>query len=1031
VITNVPLREQAFFRSITPHVVDFRARDGAQRPIELPQLYHDWSLMLAHFPASAAAVKRFLPEGFGLEPVTVAPGIGLVTLAGFDYRRPQTLQPYGEVGVMFPVRYRPLLSLPAVPLFRPEWFNDLGFYIWQLPVTTQEACDAGRLFWNFPKTVGRIEFTEVGGRVRCTWWKDDMHVLTLDVRTARTTLQLRNFLAYSVMAGRVQQTLVQTLGEYDESRFGFDASFALGDHPIAQEMRQLGMVEIPIGRLYSPSAKGVLPFPSAVPFTSVPAVLQAPRALRSMVARAIPKSTPSRVAILGGGVAGLSAAHELAERGFRVTVYEREEIYGGKARSFGAKNSAHRSRPALPAEHGFRFFPGFYKHLPHTMARIPCRPGGTVADNLVVATRLTVELVGDANLIFPARLPVSLGDVRVLATAASLLQQRTGCSAEEIAYYIERVWQLLTSCKERRFDEYEQIPWWEYIGAAAPGRSDAYRRLASTTRALVAADPKTSSTRTVGSVLLQLLFDFATPGGSVDRVLNGPTNEVWIDPWVAHLETLGVEFKHGTIERIELDASGRVASVLVGNETVRADYYVAAVPVERMAKIIERSPDLVAADPGLANVIDLSHDVDTMAGIQFYFKEALPFEGGHILHLDSEWALTSLAQAQFWARDLAGYGDGTVRDILSVDISNFYEPGNGGKGKSAEKSSRAEIETEVWRQLQESLPILKGLRYAMKSLDPAISDRPGPDRNREPLLVNKIKRWHLRPQATTAIPNLFLASDYVQTFTDLATMEGANEAARRAVNGILEASRSPATPCEIWDLHEPALLAPWRWIDRIRYRLGMPWNSDFPLALRGLEFGLTLVNSVATTLGVGVSREVAPAGDTTVSAEAQKGIGDVLEDLFEDLKRGDRAAIRRLFARYAVITLGLEHGPVDQFLPAFTRKVDVTVQAIPRLYQLGGRVHVVLAVRLSDPDAAPGGPSLEGHVHVVMVRQRGGQSRRRGGGWAIASLRYRRAGEPARIETPPGWRSPDRRHGRPHALPIAPRPSAASRVHPE
>ena len=38
----------------------------------------------------------------------------------------------------------------------------------------------------------------------------------------------------------------------------------------------------------------------------------------------------------------------------------------------------------------------------------------------------------------------------------------------------------------------------------------------------------------------------------------------------------------------------------------------------------------------------------------------------------------------------------------------------------------------------------------------------------------------------TAIPNLFLASDYVQTFTDLATMEGANEAARRAVNGILE-----------------------------------------------------------------------------------------------------------------------------------------------------------------------------------------------------------------------------------------------------
>jgi uncharacterized protein with NAD-binding domain and iron-sulfur cluster len=29
-----------------------------------------------------------------------------------------------------------------------------------------------------------------------------------------------------------------------------------------------------------------------------------------------------RVAVLGGGVAGLSAAHELAERGFQVDVYE-------------------------------------------------------------------------------------------------------------------------------------------------------------------------------------------------------------------------------------------------------------------------------------------------------------------------------------------------------------------------------------------------------------------------------------------------------------------------------------------------------------------------------------------------------------------------------------------------------------------------------------------------------------------------------------------------------------------------------------
>ena len=42
---------------------------------------------------------------------------------------------------------------------------------------------------------------------------------------------------------------------------------------------------------------------------------------------------PNRVIVLGGGVAGMSAAHELIERGFEVVVLERGQLAGGKARS--------------------------------------------------------------------------------------------------------------------------------------------------------------------------------------------------------------------------------------------------------------------------------------------------------------------------------------------------------------------------------------------------------------------------------------------------------------------------------------------------------------------------------------------------------------------------------------------------------------------------------------------------------------------------------------------------------------------------
>ena len=108
-------------------------------------------------------------------------------------------------------------------------------------------------------------------------------------------------------------------------------------------------------------------------------------------------------------------------------------------------------------------------------------------------------------------------------------------------------------------------------------------------------------------------------------------------------------------------------------------------------------------------------------------------------------------------------------------------------------------------------------------------------KNREPLLVNLINTWHLRPKAHTAIANLFLASDYVQTYTDLATMEGANEAARRATNAIIDAAGLAIAPCELWQLHEPNLLVPFRAYDLVRYELGLKWQPPLGIGAEGLD----------------------------------------------------------------------------------------------------------------------------------------------------------------------------------------------------
>jgi len=94
--------------------------------------------------------------------------------------------------------------------------------------------------------------------------------------------------------------------------------------------------------------------------------------------------------------------------------------------------------------------------------------------------------------------------------------------------------------------------------------------------------------------------------------------------------------------------------------------------------------------------------------------------------------------------------------------------------------------------------------------------------NHEPLLINTAGSWAHRPDATTRIWNLFLAADYVRTNTDIATMESANEAARRAVNGIIDASGAAVERCAIWELEEPTVFKPLQMIDRLRFRRGQP-----------------------------------------------------------------------------------------------------------------------------------------------------------------------------------------------------------------
>ncbi len=415
----------------------------------------------------------------------------------------------------------------------------------------------------------------------------------------------------------------------------------------------------------------------------------------------------------------------------------------------------------------------------------------------------------------------------------------SGVPPQELAYFSSRVMVFLTSSDERRFGQWENVSWWDFI--KAEGKSDEYKKVLARglTRTVVAAKERKASTRTIGNMAEAFIYTFMGRGndGAADRVLNAPTNEAWIDPWVKLLRRKGVRFHVGqVVEALDVQ-HGRIAHARTRDRHGRrhwidADWFVSAMPAERARRLWSR--EVLRVDPHLKLMDDLF--VDWMNGIQFYLSKPLNIVRGHMTFIDAPWALTALTQGQFWAKRkfTRDYGDGSVVDSFSVDVSDWDTPGVV-YGKPAKRCTREQVAKEVLEQIKLHLndngtDVLTDDMIHSWHLDPAIAWHPARRRNSndEPLLVNTVGTWEKRPQAVTQFPNLFLAGDYVQTNIDLATMEGANESGRAAVNALLEQSGSKAAPVTMYQLYDPPEFAAAKQADAELFKAGQPNALDHP-----------------------------------------------------------------------------------------------------------------------------------------------------------------------------------------------------------
>jgi uncharacterized protein with NAD-binding domain and iron-sulfur cluster len=341
-------------------------------------------------------------------------------------------------------------------------------------------------------------------------------------------------------------------------------------------------------------------------------------------------------------------------------------------------------------------------------------------------------------------------------------------------------------------------------------------------------------------------------------MLDGPTSDMWIDPWLQHLLDLGVKFQiNTTLTSFQMSHDGsRVASASVlhngQSETIVADVFFSAVPAEKMASVLSNSPDLLLAAPSLRQIDQLKTawmvvrpPIPRLSppgfvtrhltqGAQYYLSSDIQITNGHIGFLQNPWALAAVSQTQFRPHlNLSDMGDGNVKGVLSVTISNWTTPGLYVCTKPAMQCSKDEVLAEVWHQLVHWLDhALNDTLLTAQFIDPGVVWSPdAPPTNWSPLLINTVNSWWQRPEAFTEIPNFYIAADYARAPQNVACMETAVQAARIGVNKMIErGGYANMTEAGLFDWEKTnkgegefrVIFGPLRMDDELRFKEGKP-----------------------------------------------------------------------------------------------------------------------------------------------------------------------------------------------------------------
>ncbi len=500
-----------------------------------------------------------------------------------------------------------------------------------------------------------------------------------------------------------------------------------------------------------------------------------PNVIRPRNPSAPPKllSGTKSVLVVGGGIAGLSAALELAERGFRVTVCEADSVLGGRLATRTVSNAA----GTFAVEHGLHMWFDNYHVFADIRKRLGVESFFREYNKIHFVFRdYKPEVLESSPPIYPVNLANLLVRSPNLNVLDALPQLRS--MVDVMFFNYDKLW-----------DKFDTLTFGEWVKRTGVSKKF-YDILLEPAASVTLNDPMRIS---AAEMILYMHYYFIGQPRAMNRTIATTDHGTCvINPWAERLTSLGVRIKTGRpVGGLRLE-QGRVVGEVGDSE--RYDYVVLAtdVPGSRMVSWLSRATDGVGqkAVEALAGRINQMDVAPAYRVLRVWFDRQLDASRPDVLETPQHRPINLVAQfhqledeSRDWANRTGGavlefhlYANAMWNQIPDRDVWSAIRP----------------VALELFPELAEAKVIATHVNAF------------------ENFTSFEVGQASLRPTtdypSTVGIPNLFLAGDWIRTAYPAALMERAVATGREAANHILLAENVRQADLVVTSGHGPGVI---------------------------------------------------------------------------------------------------------------------------------------------------------------------------------------------------------------------------------